>query len=206
LNVPKSLLPNFNTDAVLPTLAVVLDAVAAISWVTIGLPNILRKILPVCLNFFGKNDSAATTAPLPPAATTFGSITLLVLDIAFGSMFLALLNKPTIPSRNIFLNLLRLTPIKLNNNSNGFFIKLVVTTASKDIVKNFVSVSNLPNAMVEATKTPPITNRFATNLLLNSFNSSTLPSDFNLKNVNVVLINQPPAKNKKASVNLPKIP
>ena len=42
-----------------------------------------------------------------------------------------------------------------------------VITANKDAVNNFVNASNLPNAMVAATVTPPIINRLPINLFLN---------------------------------------
>ena len=62
-----------------------------------------------------------------------------------------------------------------------------------------------PNPTVNATAIPVINARLPKNLTLKSFKASTLPSDFNLKNVIVWSTNHPPARISKKLPSLLKI-
>ena len=152
--------------------------------------------LLVCFNagpINGKLNPKPTSAP-----TGFFTI----LNIAFGTLL-----KKFFPALAIFfLNCSVFTLINLKTALIG------ATTNPLNAIRRIVpaSVPTNPiifvNPTVSATAIPVINARFPKNLTLKSFKASTLPSDFNLKNVSVWSTNQPPASIRRKLLNLLKIP
>ena len=152
--------------------------------------------------FFISSAIFLTPNPLIPSPPKIDRGCFATLSRVLGALLTAL---PNCCNSNL-LKFFTLFFIKFINILNGAFIKVPTTNLNASAAKPFNNIAALETAITITVIPVPTINKSETILNFNLFNSSTLPSDFNLINCNVCSTNQPPASISRKLVSLLKIP